>query len=134
MGLFSTEARRARLVRRHHLAGTAADPVQAATDLVVLHATDPATVYLSLLARCPSVSLKEISRVMYDDRALVRMLAMRRTLFVVPQAFVGIVHHAAALDIAAQQRRRLLQQLRTLPAEPELPDDLSGWLEEIEDS
>ena len=131
---FSTAARRARLVARHHLAGTAADPVQAATDLVVLHATDPATVYLSLLARCPAISLKDIARVMYDDRALVRMLAMRRTLFVAPQAHVGTVHHAASLDIAAQQRKRLIQQLASIPTEPEVPADIGGWLEEIEAS
>jgi len=129
---FSTAARRARLVARHHLACTAADPVQAATDLVVLHATDPATVYLSLLARCPTLSLKDIAHVMYDERALVRMLAMRRTLFVVPQEYVGIVHHAAGLEIAAWMRKRLVQQLATLPTEPELPDDLAGWLEEVE--
>lgn len=132
--MFSSESRRARLVARHHLDGTASDPVQAATDVVVLHATDPATVYLSVLARCPDVSLKDVARVMYDDRALVRMLAMRRTLFVAPQEYVGVVHHAASLDIAARQRKQLLKQLRTLPTEPQLPDDLEGWLEDVEES
>ena len=78
------------------------------SDLVVLHATDPATVYLSVLARCPGLSLKDVASALYDDRVLVRMLAMRRTLFVVPRALVPVVHHAASLDIAAQQRRQLL--------------------------
>ncbi len=128
---FTTQARRARLVARHHLGGTAADPVQVATDLVVLHATDPATVYLSVLARCPSASLKDIARVMYDDRSLVRMLAMRRTLFIVPQTHVGIIHHAASLDIAAQQRRRLLSQLTSLPTEPPVPADAAAWLDGV---
>jgi hypothetical protein len=131
---FTVQARRARLVTRHHLGGTAVDAVQATRDLVVLHATDPATVYLSLLARCSDLSLKDIARVMYDERALVRMLAMRRTLFVAPQEYVPVVHHAASLDIAAQQRKQLLRQLATIPTEPELPEDLAGWLAEVEAS
>ena len=131
---FSVDQRRARLVARHHLGGTAADPVQATTDLVVLHATDPATVYLSVLARCPSVTFKDIARAMYDDRTLVRMLAMRRTLFLVPADLVPVVHHGASLDIAAQQRKRLVAQLTTIPTEPAVPADLDAWLESIETS
>lgn len=131
---FDIDARRGRLVARHHLAGTAGDPVRAAADVVVLHATDPATVFLSVLARCPSVSIKDIARVLYDDRTLVRMLAMRRTLFVAPAELVPVVHHAASLDIAAQQRKRLVQQLTTVPTEPELPADVEGWLRSLESS
>ncbi|MBD0322822.1 MAG: AlkZ family DNA glycosylase [Aldersonia sp.] len=131
---FSTEHRRARLVERHHLAGTAADPVDAAQSVAVLHATDPATVYLSVLARCRTCTLKDVARAMYDERRLVRMLAMRRTLFVVPENLVPVVHHAAALDVAAQVRKRLLAQLRTLPTEPELPADLGRWLRSVESS
>jgi hypothetical protein len=129
---FTPEVRRARLVSRHHLSGTAADPVQAATDLLVVHASDPATVYLSLLARCPSVSLKDIAHVMYDERALVRMLAMRRTLFVVPQPLVPVVHHAASLDVAARIRRQLVKQLSTLPTEPQVEGDVTAWLLDVE--
>jgi hypothetical protein len=131
---FTTEARRARLVARHHLDGSATDPLQAATDVVVLHATDPATVYLSVLARCPDATLGDVSRSMYDDRRLVRMLAMRRTLFVVPYAFAPVVHHAAGLDIAAKQRRLLVKQLQTIPTEPPLPEDVEGWLADVESS
>jgi hypothetical protein len=132
--LYGIESRRARLVARHHLAGTASDPVRAATDMVVLHASDPATVFLSVLARCPSASINDVARVLYEDRMLVRMLAMRRTLFVVPADLVPVVHHAASLDIAAQQRARLLQQLTTTPAEPEMPADVDGWLRSLESS
>lgn len=127
-------SRRARLVARHHLAGTASDPARAAADVVVLHASDPATVFLSALARCPSTSVEDVARVLYDDRTLVRMLAMRRTLFVVPADLVPVVHHAVSLDIAAQQRKRLLQQLATIPTEPELPADVDGWLRSLESS
>lgn len=130
----TTEARRARLVARHHLDGSAADPLQAATDVVVLHATDPATVYLSVLARCPDATLGDISRTMYDERRLVRMLAMRRTLFVVPVELAPVVHRAASLGIAVQQRRLLVKQLRTLPTDPPVPDDVEGWLDDVEAS
>lgn len=132
--LYGIESRRARLVVRHHLAGTASDPVRAAADVVVLHASDPATVYLSVLARCPSTSINDVARVLYEDRTLVRMLAMRRTLFVVPADLIPVVHHAASLDIAAQQRARLLQQLTTTPTEPDLPADVDGWLRSLESS
>lgn len=131
---FTTDDRRARLVARHHLDGSAADALQAATDVVVLHATDPATVYLSVLARCPDASIGDISRTMYDERRLVRMLAMRRTLFVVPDELAPVVHRAAGLGIAAQQRKLLVKQLRTLPTDPPVPDDVEAWLDEVETS
>lgn len=104
----------------------------AARAVVVLHATDPATVYLSALARCPSLTLDDVARELYDERRLVRMLAMRRTLFAVPAELVPVVHAAASLDVAATQRRRLLRQLETTPTDPPLPDDRATWLEEVE--
>jgi hypothetical protein len=122
--------RRARLVRRQLSAASAVD---AARSVVVLHATDPATVYLSVLARCPGATLDDVARELYDERRLVRMLAMRRTLFVVPGELVPVVHAAASLDVAATVRRRLLSQLATLPTDPPLPDDLAGWLSGVED-
>lgn len=132
--LIEDAERRARLVARHHLRGDASSPEQAAADLVVLHATDPATVYLSVLARCRPAELTDVSRALYTDRSLVRLLAMRRTLFVVPRALVPIVHHGAALEIAAAVRKRLLAQLASLPTEPPVPADADGWLQELEDA
>lgn len=126
------EQRRSGLVRRHRLAGDAPTPLAAARDVLVLHATDPATVYLSLLARCASVTIAEVGGAMYERRELVRMLAMRRTMFVVPAETVPTVHHAASLGVGATIRKRLLQQLATLPTDPELPADLEAWLKEVE--
>lgn len=121
--------RRARLVRRQ-LAGSSA--IEAARSVVALHATDPATVYLSVLARSASSTLDDVGRELYAERRLVRLMAMRRTLFVVPAELVPVVHAAASLDVAATQRKRLLSQLATLPTDPALPDDLAGWLAETE--
>lgn len=116
-------------MRRQFAAGSA---VEAARAVVALHATDPATVYLSVLARCPALTVDDVARAMYDERRLVRMMAMRRTLFVVPAELVPVVHAAASLDVAATQRRRLLKQLATLPTDPPLRDDLAGWLADVE--
>lgn len=117
------------MVRRQLQATSAGD---AARGVVVLHATDPATVYLSVLARCPDLTVDDVARELYDERRLARMMAMRRTLFVVPSELVPVVHAAASLDVAATMRRRLLTQLATLPTDPELPDDLDGWLADLE--
>jgi hypothetical protein len=127
------EQRRARLVDRHLLDGSAGSALDAARSVVVLHATDPATVYLSVLARGQRLAVADVSAAMYRDRSLVRMLAMRRTLFVVPSELAPVLHHAASLDVAAMMRRRLLKQLATIPTEPALPDDLPGWLADVEE-
>lgn len=123
--------RRARLVARQLAPVESA--VEAARSVVVLHATDPATVYLSVLARSPGTALDDVARELYDERRLVRLLAMRRTLFVVPAELVPVVHAAAALDVAAAQRRRLLKQLATLPTDPPVGPDVEAWLAGVEE-
>ncbi|MFJ8818610.1 MULTISPECIES: winged helix DNA-binding domain-containing protein [Amycolatopsis] len=122
------DQRRARLVTRHHLHAPAGDPVAVAESLVALHATDPATVHLSVLARSEA-GTADVERALYDDRSLVRMLGMRRTMFVVPAALVPVVQAACADDIAVKQRKLLLQHLATA----ELDGDLSEWLAEVEE-
>ncbi|WP_239000882.1 winged helix DNA-binding domain-containing protein [Jiangella asiatica] len=132
----SVEERRRRLARRHGLAaGARADSVaEAVASLVVFHATDPATVYLSALARCPGAKLADVSAALYDERTLVKMIAMRRTMFVVPTAFAPVVHSAAGLAIADRLRRQLVQQLSTLPTEPAVEGDVAAWLADVEAS
>jgi hypothetical protein len=102
------EERRARLAVRHHLAPAerAGSAVDVARDLVCLHATDPATVYLSTWARMKEPTIEALDRALYQDRRLVRMLAMRRTMFVVPAEEVPIFHAGAALGIARTERKR----------------------------
>lgn len=132
----SVDERRARLVRRHLLDGSGASAQDAARSVVALHASDPASVYLSVLARARELTLDDVATEMYDERRLVRLMAMRRTLFVVPLENAAVVHHAASLDVAAKIRKRLVKQLGTLPTDPPLPDDLaqvSAWLRDVED-
>lgn len=130
----SVEQRRRRLARRHQLAAgpRAGSVAEAVADLVVFHATDPATVYLSALARCPGATLADVSAALYDDRSLVKMIGMRRTMFVAPTDFAPVVHSAAGLAIADRLRRQLVQHLSTLPTEPRIEGDVAAWLADVE--
>ena len=109
MERISVEERRARLVRRHRLAPSerASSALEVARSLVVLHSTDAATVFLSIWARSGSVQPADVERELYDERSLVRMLAMRRTLWVVPRELVPVVAAAATRTVAARERKRL---------------------------
>jgi len=127
--------RRRRIGRRHRLARAwqAADPVQAAESLVVLHATDPATVHLSIAARVPGSEVVGTERALYDDRTLIRMLGMRRTVFVVPTPFAPVVQAACTDDIAIKQRKLLVKHL----ADAGIAEDLDAcgtWLRAVEES
>jgi hypothetical protein len=77
----------ARIGRRHALAQEARlqDPADITRALVVLHGTDPASTFLSACARQKEPDLGALERALYDgDRPLIRVLGMRRTVFVVP--------------------------------------------------
>jgi hypothetical protein len=125
----STEERRARLAVRHHLApgDRVGTPVEAARGVVCLHATDPATVYLSAWARTSEPTLAAMNRALYEDRSLIRMLAMRRTMFVVPVEDAPILHAAASIAVARQERRRNEELIALLGVE-----DVSRWMREAE--
>jgi hypothetical protein len=103
----SVDERRARLGRRHGLADRLASAAGATEAMVVLHATDPATVYLSAMARMASPSVEAVSRALYHERSVVRLLAMRRTLFVVPRGLLAVVERSSSDDVAANQRKLL---------------------------
>ena len=77
--------------------------------VVALHGTDPATVYLSIRARTGNeVSPAHIEEALYERRELIRMLAMRRTVFVVPAESVPVVQASTSDKVASDQRTRLL--------------------------
>ena len=104
----SDEQRRARLVRRQLLDKPEGDPLAITSALVALHSTDPASVYLSAAARgCPPAT-GALEKALYEDRSLVRMLGMRRTMFVVTADFAPVVHAAATRTVAERERSRLI--------------------------
>ncbi|HEU5108935.1 MAG TPA: winged helix DNA-binding domain-containing protein [Micromonosporaceae bacterium] len=128
----SVAERRARLARRHHLAPGARsdDPVEIAGDLVGLHGTDPASVHLAALARLRAGSVGDVEKALYDDRALVRMLGMRRTMFVAPIDLAAVIQAAATRDVAEKMRRRYIDLLGRAGVAP----DMAAWLREAEDA
>ena len=77
--------------------------------MVALHSTDAATVFLSVHVRTEGVLPADVERELYGERTLVRMLGMRRTLFVVPRDLVPVVQAACTRTIAARERRKLEQ-------------------------
>jgi hypothetical protein len=116
---------------RHHVAPAerVGSVVEAARDVVCLHATDPSTVYLSAWPRTTDPSLEAMDRALYEDRSLVRMLAMRRTMFVVPVEDAPILHAAASVAIAAAERKRSHDLVAQLGV-----DDVAAWVGEAEEA
>jgi DNA glycosylase AlkZ-like len=110
---FTVDERRNRLARRHFLSAGDAPPVtRVIAGLLGLHATDPATPYLSLWARSPGFSTADLDLQLYRDRAAVRHLAMRRTLWLVLTEDLPMIQAAASERVADNERRRLAADVR----------------------
>jgi hypothetical protein len=123
----SVEERRARLARRHFLApgSSARDAVELAGGLVGLHATDPATVFLA--ARARGVEGAELERALYEERSVLRMIGMRRTLFVLPLDLAALVQAACTESILAASRRRYAKLIEG----GGIASDGEAWLDEV---
>ena len=106
----SDAQRRARLARRHALAVPAASVEAATAAMTCLHATEPASVHLAAFARS-GAAIEDVDRALYDDRTVVKQLAMRRTVFVFPRDLLPAVWGSAAARVAAQQRARLARDV-----------------------
>jgi hypothetical protein len=133
---FTPDERRARLGLRHRLAheARAGDPVAAAEAVVALHSTDPTSVVLSALARMRGGDVAVVERALYGDRSLVRVMGMRRTVFVAAPADAALVLAACGRDVAARERRRLAALLGEGAADGPGPagEDVEAWLAEAE--
>jgi hypothetical protein len=120
------QERRARLGVRHHLATARATSVAAvAESLVALHSTDPASVFLAVQART-GLDVRAIDRELYEDRSVIRMLGMRRTMFVLPVGTAPMVQAACTDAIATVQRRMYTKLL----VEAGVGD--GAWLADVE--
>jgi DNA glycosylase AlkZ-like len=128
MQAIGIERRRARLARRHGLAEPFGSVDEAAARMVGLHASDPATVYLAARARLDGFEHAHLEDALYERRSLVRMLGMRRTMFVVPIDLAAIMDEACAKALAPPQRRRLIKMLE----EQGVARDGERWLRRVE--
>jgi DNA glycosylase AlkZ-like len=122
-----TGERRARLGARHLLARPAGSIDEAAEAMVALHSSDPATVFLSARARVRAFAPEDLEDALYARRALVRMLGMRRTLFVVPRDLAAVMDAACTKALIPAQRTRLIRILE----EQGVALDGAAWLRRV---
>ncbi len=114
---------------RHALAVPAGDVVGAARAVVALHATDPASVVLSALARVPGAGVGAVQDALYADRSLVRLLGMRRTVFVVPRELAPVVQASSTRALLPGERRKVVAMVEQAGLAP----DGAAWLRALED-
>jgi len=79
--------------------------------MVGLHSSDPATVYLSARARIPGLKPGDLEAALYDERSVVRVLGMRRTMFVVPTDLAPLLHYSSTVALMAAERRRIVKMV-----------------------
>jgi hypothetical protein len=121
---FTVAERHARLARRHFLGEPGSDASAVTKALVGLHATDPATPYLSLWARIPGFARAHLDARIYGDRSLVKHLAMRRTLWVVCADGLSAVQVASSDRVADTESRKLIADVEKAG----VAVDGVGWL------
>jgi hypothetical protein len=109
MERISNARRRQLLAVRHRLVDSARtdDQVAITDSLIALHSSDPASVYLSAVARMVEPSTDAMSAALYDQRTLVRHHGMRRTIWVYTLEVARIVHASSTADIARGEWKRL---------------------------
>ena len=122
--------RRHRLARRHAVAAShrVESPEAATRALTVLHATEAPSVYLSLWARVNELKVEDVDRALYEDRTLVKQLAMRRTLFVFPRDLLPAAWGSASARVAAAHRVRLAKDVEI----GGLAEDGAAWVDAAE--
>ncbi len=125
----SDDERRARLAVRHALAPAfhVSSPEAVARAMTVLHATEPATVYLSYWARGRSPEIAHLDQALYEERSLVKQLAMRRTLFVFPRDLLAAAWGSASARVAGSQQIRMAKDI----VRAGLAADGEEWLERV---
>ena len=132
MRKFTAEERRARLAIRHHLApgSRVKSATEVARDIVGLHSTDPATVFVSAWARMKNADVEGIEGELYDERSLVRVLVMRRTAFVLPPDVAAIALASCSRSVGRVQRNQLVKWIE----QAGMASDGAGWLKKLEES
>ncbi|MCD6641212.1 MAG: winged helix DNA-binding domain-containing protein [Nocardioides sp.] len=121
------DERRRRIASRHALAaahrvGSVEDGCRA---VVALHATESATVHLAVAARTSGVVVTDVDTALYEDRSIVKQLAMRRTLFAFPVDLLPAAWGSAAARVEAAQARRVAKAVESAG----ITDDGGAWLE-----
>ena len=103
---------------------------EAAASVVGLHSSDPATVFLSARARMEAFEPGDLEEALYLRKTLVRMLGMRRTLFVVPRDLAPVMHEACTKALIPRERTRLIRMLEEQGVAR--PGRGERWLDRVE--
>ena len=119
--------RRARLGVRHSLAARSRGPTSLAGRLVGLHSSDPATVYLAARSRLVDFQVADLEWALYEQRTLVRMPGMRRTMFVVPLDLAGVMNAACMRVFAPRERKRTVAMIESQG----IAADGQAWLDRV---
>jgi hypothetical protein len=85
-------------------------------------------VYLQLLARSNAFDRGQLEDALYERRTLLKILGMRRTMFVVPVETARVVNAACTRAIGVSERKRMLQLLEA----GGISDDPGPWLADVE--
>ncbi|HET9661962.1 MAG TPA: winged helix DNA-binding domain-containing protein [Thermomicrobiales bacterium] len=122
----SDEERRSRLGRRHALANECkvSTARAVASAVVAIHGTDPSSTVLGILARSRGLTIPDVEETIYTERTLVRVLAMRRTLFAVDYIIAPSIWVAFDNTVARNQRRLL----EKLVQESGVSTDPASWI------
>ena len=80
------------------------------------HATEPSTPHLSLHARMRGLTVADVEAALYDQRSIVRTMAMRRTLWIVTRDLLPAVVGGPGRRVADAERRRLAKEAVELEA------------------
>jgi hypothetical protein len=127
MRRIDVEERRSRLGLRHGLAGSVSSPLEAAERMVGLHSSDPASVFLSCWARIDGFAPDDLEAALYESKDLLRILGMRRTMWVVPTSLAPAVNSSSTITHAATQRRRTQELIETSG----IADDGEEWVRRV---
>ena len=132
MRTIDNDERRARLALRHHLAPAhrGDDVARIAGAIGGLHASDPATVLLAARARLRDATPQTIEHALYDERSLVRLLGMRRTMFVAPVDLAAVVQASSTRALIPRERKIAV----TLLESSDVADDGERWLAEAQEA
>jgi len=87
-------------------------------------------VIVAAATRLETPDLAAIERAMYEERTLVRILGMRRTMFVVPLDLAAVIQASSTRAIAVLERRKAIDLFTRAGLAP----DPQAWLEDVEES
>ena len=83
--------------------------------------------HLSLFARVADFMPADLEDALYERKSMVRMLGMRRTMFVVPLDVAAIMDEACTKALAPRERRRLIKHLE----DQGIAKHADRWLDDV---